>query len=286
MKKILSADMSEYTTMRTGGAADVLLLPESVEELASALKEDRDAIVLGGCSNVIVRDGGIRGTVVRTTALKGVNVRGDIAQAMAGTTLYTLVRELHKAGLTGLEFASGIPGTVGGGVYMNAGAYGGEMKDFLISVQVLDRASGELLTVGADELELGYRSSRLMRENWIVVSADFKNAARRYGGRQAQDGGVRRGAKIQAASGIPQLGQHVQAPGGALRREADSGLRPQRRSGRRSTGLGKARRIRDKQRRSDQRRRTRADRNGETGGVRQDGRPSRAGGQNNWRRLE
>ena len=142
MKKILSADMSEYTTMRTGGAADVLLLPESVEELASALKEDRDAIVLGGCSNVIVRDGGIRGTVVRTTALKGVNVRGDIAQAMAGTTLYTLVRELHKAGLTGLEFASGIPGTVGGGVYMNAGAYGGEMKDFLISVQVLDRASG------------------------------------------------------------------------------------------------------------------------------------------------
>ena len=174
MKKILSADMSEYTTMRTGGAADVLLLPESVEELANALKEDRDAIVLGGCSNVIVRDGGIRGTVVRTTALKGVTVRGDIAQAMAGTTLYTLVRELHKAGLTGLEFASGIPGTVGGGVYMNAGAYGGEMKDFLISVQVLDRASGELLTVGADELELGYRSSRLMRENWIVVSADFK----------------------------------------------------------------------------------------------------------------
>ena len=174
MKKILSADISEYTTMRTGGAADVLLLPESVEELANALKEDRDAIVLGGCSNVIVRDGGIRGTVVRTTALKGVTVRGDIAQAMAGTTLYTLVRELHKAGLTGLEFASGIPGTVGGGVYMNAGAYGGEMKDFLISVQVLDRASGELLTVGADELELGYRSSRLMRENWIVVSADFK----------------------------------------------------------------------------------------------------------------
>lgn len=174
MKTILCADMREYTTMRTGGAADVLLMPESAEELVTALKDNRDAIVLGGGSNVIVRDGGIRGTVVRTTALRGVEIDGDIARAMAGTTLFALVKELHKAELIGLEFASGIPGTVGGGVYMNAGAFGGEIKDFLTEIQVFDRDLGELRRIPAAELELGYRTSRLMRERWVLVSAEFK----------------------------------------------------------------------------------------------------------------
>lgn len=174
MKKILGADMSEYTTMRTGGKADVLLLPENAKELIDALKENKDAIVLGSGSNVIVRDGGIRGVTVRTTAMKGVETEGDIAQAMAGTTLYVLVRQLHKAGLTGLEFASGIPGTVGGAVYMNAGAYGGEIKDFLISAKVLDVDTGEVLELSADELDLGYRHSSLMNTNRVVISAKFK----------------------------------------------------------------------------------------------------------------
>lgn len=167
-----NAPLREYCSMRVGGPARLAAFPETAEELAALLRAGGRRVVLGGGSNVLFPDEGYDGTVIFTTRLCGLSADGCMLSAQAGVPLSAAARRALECGLGGLAFAYGIPGTVGGGVYMNAGAYGGQIADCLVRATLLD-AAGEPRVVPASELALGYRSSALMDGDWTLLSADF-----------------------------------------------------------------------------------------------------------------
>lgn len=168
--------MSRHTTFRVGGPADYFLTPGEAElgPVVKLLKEEQIPLqIIGNGSNLLVGDKGIRGAVVEIGAqLNGVSVEGTRLVAQAGVSLARAAQEAARAHLSGLEFASGIPGTVGGAVVMNAGAYGGEMKDVVERVQVLC-GSGELKTLDGEEMEFSYRHSIVLKLNGIVIKTVF-----------------------------------------------------------------------------------------------------------------
>ena len=170
------APMAAFTTLRLGGPADLLAEPASPEELRRCLTAARAAgvpvTVIGRGSNLLVRDGGIRGLVIRTTGMKGLRLSGSRIEAQAGATLYEAARLAAHEGLAGLAFAAGIPGTVGGGVLMNAGAYGGELCQVTERVEGFS-LSGEPFAYAGAEMGFGYRTSRLQHEDGIVTSVTF-----------------------------------------------------------------------------------------------------------------
>ena len=168
--------MSRHTTFRVGGPAELMFFPASAEELQTALSAAKGAgaevHLVGNGSNLLVRDGGLRGlTIALGEPFSEVRVEGCAVVAQAGAPLSRVAAAAQEAGLAGLEFASGIPGTLGGGCAMNAGAYGGELKDVLECARVL--LDSELRTLSRDELEMGYRTSRVLREGGIVLEARF-----------------------------------------------------------------------------------------------------------------
>lgn len=177
-KQILTdAPMKEYTTFRTGGPAGLLLLPYTKTEAVKALRAlkewDIPWFIIGKGSNLIVRDGGFRGAIVRLADnFSGIRISGDCLHAQAGATLAALVRTAHAFGLCGMEYASGIPGTVGGAVAMNAGAYGGEIKDEVQTVTLLD-ANFEEITLAAKDMGFGYRKSIVPQQGYTVLEASF-----------------------------------------------------------------------------------------------------------------
>lgn len=167
--------MHIHTTFRVGGAADLFLMPQNAEQLAESLALLRQAaipyLLIGNGSNLLVRDKGIRGAVIQIYRNMAEIMQEDTEiYAEGGALLSTLAARAADASLTGLEFASGIPGTVGGAVVMNAGAYGGEMKDILVSVDVLTQEL-ERKTIPAAELALGYRQSCIPERGYIVLGA-------------------------------------------------------------------------------------------------------------------
>ena len=169
--------MSRYTTLRVGGPADCLAEPADADELRALLKLARSfnvtVTVIGNGSNLLVLDGGIRGLVIRFgRAFSACSVSGSEIEAQSGILLSDLAQHALSAGLAGLEFASGIPGTLGGAVVMNAGAYGGEIAQAIISAEVL--SGDEVLTLDRDALELSYRRSRMQRTGELVLSARFR----------------------------------------------------------------------------------------------------------------
>ncbi len=175
---IFDAPMSRYTTFRVGGNADALFLPKDEAELALALRLSREngipATVIGNGSNLLVKDGGIEGLVIRLgDEFSGITVDGTRMTAKAGDSLTRLAMKAYEAGLTGLEFASGIPGSVGGGMAMNAGAYGGELKTVTVSARLLDPQTGIVKEYPAHELNMGYRTTRALTEGLIVTDAVF-----------------------------------------------------------------------------------------------------------------
>ena len=168
--------MSRHTTFRVGGPADVMFLPESEEQVVQALSLAREAqvpvIIIGNGSNLVVRDGGIRGLVIALGEGMAAIVRVEhTLSALAGASLARVSAYAQASGLSGLEFASGIPGTLGGGCAMNAGAYGGQLSDVLIDARVL--LNGELRTLTAEAMQMGYRTSLPLREGGVVLSARF-----------------------------------------------------------------------------------------------------------------
>lgn len=173
--------MSKHTTFRIGGPADIYVEPsykQMVPLLHFLKNENVPYMVIGNGSNLLVSDDGIEGVVVAVgKAMADISIDEDSCQvvAEAGAMLSSVANRCAAAGLTGLEFASGIPGTIGGAVYMNAGAYGGEMKDVLTSVEILDEA-GEVREVSVEALDLSYRHSILMEKGGIVISAKLKLA--------------------------------------------------------------------------------------------------------------
>lgn len=171
--------MKKHTTFRVGGPADVLIQPRK-EELPGVLelcrRREVPFYVIGNGSNLLVGDKGIRGVVLEMSAgEEAVTVKGRVLRAAAGVMLSKAANVAAAAGLTGMEFAAGIPGTVGGAVVMNAGAYGGEMKDILVSVTVVDE-HGTTKEVKTGDLELGYRQSNVLKNHWIVTEAVFQLA--------------------------------------------------------------------------------------------------------------
>ena len=173
--------MSKHTTFRIGGAAEVFAAPDARELpqlLAMAKGADVPVTVIGNGSNLLVGDRGICGLVIEIgERMSEVRIEGTILVAGAGALLSKAAQTAAAAGLGGLEFAAGIPGSVGGAVVMNAGAYGGEMKDVLQSVKVLTE-EGELLVLTTEELELGYRHSCVPERKYIVVEATMELSAK------------------------------------------------------------------------------------------------------------
>ncbi|WP_373809090.1 UDP-N-acetylmuramate dehydrogenase [Streptococcus ferus] len=168
--------LKNYTYTKVGGPADFLAFPRNGYELSRivkfANKHGLPWLVLGNASNLIVRDGGIRGFVIMFNKLNMVTVNGYTIEAEAGANLIETTKVAQFHSLTGFEFACGIPGSVGGAVFMNAGAYGGEIAHVLVSAKVLTKA-GEIKTIDGKDMHFGYRHSILQEEEEVVISAKF-----------------------------------------------------------------------------------------------------------------
>ena len=173
----INALMKEHINFEVGGPADILLIPSKVEQIIESIKICKENnipyFVMGNGSNLLVKDGGIRGVVIKLTGLTNLEVKDEEIKADCGVMLKELSDKALENSLTGLEFACGIPGSVGGAVFMNAGAYNGEIKNVIKEAQVIT-SSGEIVTLSKDELELGYRTSKVMKDNSIVINATFK----------------------------------------------------------------------------------------------------------------
>jgi UDP-N-acetylmuramate dehydrogenase len=233
--------MREYTSMKVGGPAELFLLPRSVEALADAWRLLADAGIparaIGNGSNLLVRDGGVPGAVVSLARLPArVEVEGDEVVATTPWLLLRLVGECHRHGLTGLEWASGIPGCLGGAVTMNAGCHGHEMRDHVRAVAVIG-PDGRLAWWSAAELAYGYRSSRLRRERVVAVAArlalergdlaEAQRLVRHYltVRKATQPSGNNAGSMFKNPPG-DFAGRLIEAVGGKGRRQGDAEISP------------------------------------------------------------
>lgn len=173
----LDEPMSKHTTFRIGGNADVFIeiAADEIEKVIEACNSENVAYtVIGNGSNVLVGDKGIRGVTISIgKRMSDIKVEDDVVEAEGGALLSKTANNALNANLSGMEFASGIPGSVGGAVLMNAGAYGGEIKDILVSANVLT-SKGVVKCYSNNELELSYRHSKIMDEGGIILSAKFK----------------------------------------------------------------------------------------------------------------
>lgn len=175
---LIDEPMSRHTTFRVGGPADFFVTPKAREEVRDVICICKEAgmpyYIIGNGSNLLVSDAGYRGVIVQIyKEMNEVKVEGDLVKAQAGALLSGIAAKALGAELSGFEFASGIPGTIGGACVMNAGAYGGEMKDVLESVTVLT-GEGKIIELGRNELELGYRTSVIAKKGYIVLGAALK----------------------------------------------------------------------------------------------------------------
>ncbi|MBE5880680.1 MAG: UDP-N-acetylmuramate dehydrogenase [Lachnospiraceae bacterium] len=175
---LLDEPMKKHTTFRVGGNADYFVMPKTAEEVKGVVilcqEENLPYYIMGNGSNLLVGDKGYRGVIIQIyKEMNRIVVDGDKICAQAGALLSKVGNVALDAELTGFEFAAGIPGAVGGAVVMNAGAYGGEMKDILANATVLTQ-DGNILKLTNEELELGYRTSIIAKKNYIVLEAEYQ----------------------------------------------------------------------------------------------------------------
>lgn len=177
-KNILKDEpMSAHTTFRIGGPADYFAMPSSAEEIrrivSLCIEQEVPYYIIGNGSNLLVGDKGFRGVIIQIFKnMRDIRTEGETVTAQAGALLSKVAAAAYDAGLTGFEFASGIPGTLGGAVRMNAGAYGGEMSQVLKSADVLT-TEGEVLTIPVEEMKMGYRTSIVSRMDYVVLGAQL-----------------------------------------------------------------------------------------------------------------
>ncbi|BCJ92976.1 UDP-N-acetylenolpyruvoylglucosamine reductase [Anaerocolumna cellulosilytica] len=174
---LIDEPLAGYTTFRIGGLAAFIIQPKSTEEVVSTVRLCQELkypyYVMGNGSNLLVSDKGFQGAVIKLGQTYGnITVKDGVVCAQSGVLLSKLANEIADKGLAGFEFAAGIPGTLGGAVTMNAGAYGGEIKQTIVSAKVLNKA-GEVLELNKDELRLGYRKSIIQEQDMIVLEASF-----------------------------------------------------------------------------------------------------------------
>jgi UDP-N-acetylmuramate dehydrogenase len=170
--------MKNHTSFKIGGPADILVMPKSTEEIKHAVetcrKNNINYFIIGNGSNLLVRDKGIRGVVIKIADnFCDVKVEGTKVKAQAGVLLSRLSKTIMNESLEGFEFASGIPGTLGGAITMNAGAYGGEMKDIVLGCSVIDD-KGNTIYLKKQELDFGYRKSIVQEKGYIILEVDMK----------------------------------------------------------------------------------------------------------------
>lgn len=169
--------MKNHTSFKIGGEADYFVNVKTEDDLKKVIKKAKElelpVFILGKGSNILVSDKGIQGVVICLTAFNDITVFDDIIVAKAGASLAQVCMKAYENGLTGLEFAYGIPGTVGGGLYMNAGAYGGEMSQVAILAEYIDN-QGNLQSISLDEMQLGYRTSIFKQNAQVITSVKFK----------------------------------------------------------------------------------------------------------------
>lgn len=175
---LVDEPMKKHTTFRVGGNADYLIMPKSGQEVKKIVvlcKEfDIPYYILGNGSNLLVGDKGYRGVIIQIyKAMNDIQIEGDRVKAQAGALLSRVGTATLEAELTGFEFAAGIPGTVGGAVVMNAGAYGGEIKDIIANATVLTQ-DGEIITINKEDLQLGYRTSVIAKKGYVVLEAEYQ----------------------------------------------------------------------------------------------------------------
>lgn len=178
LKILVDEPLSKHTTFKVGGKCDLMVYPDSVESLSKLYcgckESDLYTYILGNGSNILFTDDGFRGVViVLSSDFSDISVDGERLNVLSGTMLSKLCKTALEHSLTGLEFAYGIPGSVGGAVYMNAGAYGGEMKDVIESVTALS-PDGKLLTFTNQDLDFSYRHSIFSRSDMVIISAVYK----------------------------------------------------------------------------------------------------------------
>lgn len=172
---LVDEPMKRHTTFRIGGPADFFLLPSTVDEVRGILEicreEELPYFILGNGSNLLVSDKGYRGVIIQLYRnFSNISVEGNEICASSGALLSQIAAAARNASLTGFEFAGGIPGTLGGAVFMNAGAYGGELKDVLKEAVVMTE-QGEILTLPVEKLDMGYRTSRIKKAGYLVLEA-------------------------------------------------------------------------------------------------------------------
>ncbi|WP_431028247.1 UDP-N-acetylmuramate dehydrogenase [Lysinibacillus sp. LZ02] len=168
--------LKQYTMTKLGGNADVFVMPETEEEAANIVKyayeNNVPLLMLGNGSNMVVRDGGVRGIVIHFAKLDRIDIDGEMVIAQSGALIKEVSKLAAAQALTGFEFACGIPGSIGGAMAMNAGAYGGEIKDVIVDCTVLT-PTGERIVLSKDELELAYRKSVITKKGYYVLNAKF-----------------------------------------------------------------------------------------------------------------
>ena len=172
---LVDEPMKRHITFRIGGPADFFLLPSTVDEVRGILEicreEELPYFILGNGSNLLVSDKGYRGVIIQLYRnFSNISVEGNEICASSGALLSQIAAAARNASLTGFEFAGGIPGTLGGAVFMNAGAYGGELKDVLKEAVVMTE-QGEILTLPVEKLDMGYRTSRIKKAGYLVLEA-------------------------------------------------------------------------------------------------------------------
>ena len=183
-KILIDELMKNHTTFRIGGKADIMLLPETEDEIIEIVKfcykTKQNFFVLGGGSNLLIPDTGIRDVVIKLSDnYSKFTIDNEIIMAEAGIKLWDLSEKILENNLTGFEFASGIPGTIGGGVYMNAGAYDSEMKNIVKTVRVIDN-QGNIREYTNEEMKFGYRTSYAMEQKSIISKVTLKLAQGDY----------------------------------------------------------------------------------------------------------
>ena len=216
----LNEPMSAHTTFKIGGAADIMITVQSIDELKTALSACKDSdvpfMILGNGSNLLVSDDGIEGAVILLDGdFKAITVDGETVTAGAGAKLSKLCTVALDEELSGLEFAYGIPGSVGGAMYMNAGAYGGEMKDVALSVTALT-ADGEVKEYSLEELNLGYRTSIFKTNGEIILFSKYQLHKGERSAIKAQMDDVMNRRKTKQPLEYPSAGSVFKRPEGAF----------------------------------------------------------------------
>lgn len=227
----LDEPMKKHISFRVGGPADILVKPRTEEELKNVLslikKENIPYLIIGNGSNLLIKDGGIRGIVIEISDnFNAFEIEGNKITVQSGALLSVLGKSILRAELKGFEFAAGIPGTIGGALAMNAGAYGGEMKDMVKSVRLMD-TDGNIVEFTNEQMEFGYRKSILSRTDYIVLSAEIELEKGNYDEIKATMSDFTQRRVTKQPLSLPSAGSTFKRPEGhfAGKLIEDSGLR-------------------------------------------------------------